>query len=162
MRNVGGLAAAAVAGGLLFAGCGTAHQAHNVAAPPATSSPPAPVRTVATAPPATPSAPAPVPTKVATAPAAAPSVVATAALTGDQKACHAIETHALPHTQQQVDDYMSFLSGELLVASSPALRNAIADMNAGILGVMAGTVSEAQENARGAKVDALCAKVGQQ
>jgi hypothetical protein len=36
------------------------------------------------------------------------------------------------------------------------------NMNAGILGVMAGTVSEAQETARGANVDALCAKVGQQ
>lgn len=160
MRNVGGLAAA-VAGGLLLAGCGTAHQAHNVAAPPATPSAPAPVRTVATAPPAKPSAPA-VPTTVATAPSAAPSAVTAAALTGDQKACRAIEAHALPHTHQQVDDYMGFLSQESLVATSGSLQTAIMNMNAGILGVMAGTVSEAQETARGAKVDALCAKVGQQ
>lgn len=161
MRNVGRLVAA-VAGGVLLAGCGTAHQAHNVAARPATpsASAPAPVRTVATAPPATPSAPS-VSTTVATAPSAAPSAVTAAALTGDQKACRAIEAHALPHTQQQLDGYMGFLSRESLEASG-VLQTAIMNMSAGILGVVDGTVSEAQETARGAEVDALCAKVEQQ
>ena len=65
------------------------------------------------------------------APASTAPAAAAAALTGDQRACQALETHPLPHTQQQINDYMSFLSRESLVATSPALQTAIMNTNVG-------------------------------
>lgn len=123
MRAITGIAA--LAGALLLAGCGAAHQATTAAAkaPAASTSPATP-------------------------------------LTGDAKACRAMETRPAPQTQQQIDGYLSFLSRESLVATNPALQAATMNMNTGILGIMAGTVSTQDETKRWERVVALCAKTG--
>jgi len=93
-------------------------------------------------------------------PSSTPAAKLTTVGSGNVKACKAISAYPVPHTLKAVYAYMSFLSRESLVATDPELQDAIQSSNAGILGMMAKTVTQAGETKRITKMLTICIRYG--